>query len=150
MAEVWKQDFSLNPLEEIMRYLLSLALVALLAAPALAAFEGPGSNAAAGSTSAAGFQGPTSGVQATTVEKAQQCSDDAPVVLTGNIISREAGSKDKYMFRDATGEILVDIDNKVFAGRQVTPQNTVRLTGKVDKDMLKPVKVDVKVLEILK
>lgn len=143
MAEVWKQDFSLNPLEEIMRYLLSLALVALLAAPALAAFEGPGSNAA-------GFQGPTSGVQATTVDKAQKCSDDAPVVLTGNIISREAGSKDKYMFRDATGEILVDIDNKVFAGRQVTPQNTVRLTGKVDKDMLKPVKVDVKVLEILK
>ena len=57
---------------------------------------------------------------------------------------------DKYLFKDATGQIIVDIDHEIFAGRTVTPQTKVRLSGKVDKDMMEPVKIDVKVLEILK
>ena len=97
-----------------------------------------------------GFQGPTGGVQADTVKKAQSSWDDAPVVLTGNIVERLAGSDDKYLFKDATGQIIVDIDHEIFAGRTVTPQTKVRLSGKVDKDMMEPVKIDVKVLEILK
>ena len=131
-----------------MRYLLPLFMLAVLSVPAHAAFEGPG--AAGAGAYGGGFQGPTTGVQADTVKKAQSCWDDAPVVLTGHIVSRMAGSDDNYLFRDATGEIIVDIDYEVFAGRNVTPQTTVRLSGEVDKDMLKPTKIDVKVLEILK
>jgi len=70
-------------------------------------------------------------------------------MLTGNIIMRVAGSDDKYIFRDATGEIVVDIDDKLFGGRTVTPQTRVRLSGKVDKDLMEPAKVDVKSFEIL-
>lgn len=44
----------------------------------------------------------------------------------------------------------MDIDHEVFAGRNVTPQTRVRLSGKVDKDMMEPTKIDVKVLEVLK
>ena len=44
----------------------------------------------------------------------------------------------------------MDIDHEIFAGRTVTPQTKVRLSGKVDKDMMEPIKIDVKVLEILK
>lgn len=125
-----------------MRYLLTFVMLAVLAVPAYAAFQGPGGGAG-------GFQGPTTGVEANTVKKAQSSWDDAPVVLTGNIVSRKAGSDDKYLFKDGTGEIIVDIDHEVFAGRHVTPDTKVRLSGKVDKDMLEPTKVDVKVLEIL-
>ena len=129
-----------------MRYLLTFVMLAVLAVPAYAAFEGPNS----GGQSMGGFQGPTGGVQADTVKKAQSSWDDAPVVLTGNIVERLAGSDDKYLFKDATGQIIVDIDQEIFAGRTVTPQTKVRLSGKVDKDMMEPVKIDVKVLEILK
>ncbi len=133
-------------MEETMRYLLTFVMLAVLAVPAYAAFEGPNS----GGQSMGGFQGPTGGVQADTVKKAQSSWDDAPVVLTGNIVERLAGSDDKYLFKDATGQIIVDIDHEIFAGRTVTPQTKVRLSGKVDKDMMEPVKIDVKVLEILK
>lgn len=131
-------------MEDDMRYLFTLVMLAVLSVPAYAAFEGPGG------AYGGGFQGPTTGVQADTVKKAQSCWDDAPVVLTGNIVSRMAGSDDKYLFKDATGEIIVDIDYEIFAGRKVTPQTTVRISGEVDKDMMKPTKIDVKVLEILK
>lgn len=134
-----------------MKYLRSLALLAALAAPvalalpAQAAFDGPGAKAAAG-----GFEGPVSGAMADTVAKAVTLGDDSPVVLTGNIVSQVAGSKDKFTFKDATGEVRVEIDRKVFAGRTVTPKDTVRIMGKVDKDFGKDVKIDVKALEILK
>lgn len=126
-----------------MRYLISFMLALLLAVPAYAASDG--SNSGMG-----GFQGPTSGVQADTVKKALDASDDTPVMLTGTIMERQAGSDDKYLFKDSTGQVVVDIDQKVFAGRTVTPQTRVRLSGKVDKDLMGPTEIDVKVLEILK
>ena len=135
-------------MEVTMRSFFVLLLVLCLSAPAYAAggFEGPGS-AVQGQ---GGFQGPTTGVGATTVQQALKARDDTAVVLTGTITSRVAGSDDKYMFRDSTGEILVDIDHKVFAGRTVTPQNTVRISGEVDKEMLEATKIDVKMLEIVR
>ena len=129
-----------------LRLLLSCVMVLALAFPAMAAqggFQGPGQ-------APGGFQGPTSGVQADTVAKALKAWDDAPVMLTGHIVERVAGSDDKYNFRDATGTIVVEIDHEVFAGRTVTPADRVRLSGKLDKEMMDPTKVDVKVLEILK
>lgn len=130
-----------------MRYLIIIALAAFLAAPAYAAFEGPGANTP--SSAQSGFQGPTGGAMADTVAKALTLSDDAPVVLTGNIVMQIAGSKDDYIFKDATGEIKVDIDRKVFKDRRVTPENTVRISGKIDKDFGKDAEVDVKMLEII-
>ena len=127
-----------------MKRLFALVLAATLAAPTIAAgFQGP--NSAQGG----GFQGPTTGSEADTVAKAQKSWDDARVVLTGNITQRVAGSDDKYIFKDTTGEMIVEIDFELFAGRTVTPQNKVRLSGKVDKDFMESPKVDVKVLEIL-
>ena len=123
-----------------MKRLFALVLAATLAAPTIAAgFQGP--NSAQGG----GFQGPTTGIEADTVAKAQKSWDDARVVIT----QRVAGSDDKYIFKDTTGEMIVEIDFELFAGRTVTPQNKVRLSGKVDKDFMESPKVDVKVLEIL-
>lgn len=127
-----------------MKRLFALILTATLAFPCVASagFQGP-------QASQGGFQGPTTGVEADTVAKAEKSWDDAYVVLTGNIIQRVAGSDDKYVFKDATGEIVVEIDFEIFAGRTVTPQNTVRLSGKVDKNFMESAKIDVKRLEIL-
>ena len=128
-----------------MKRFFALILASTLTVPgmALAAFQGPSAS------TQGGFQGPTTGIEANTVAKAQKTWDDARVELTGNIIQRVAGSDDKYIFKDATGEIVVDIDFEVFAGRTVTPQTKVRISGKVDKDFMESTKIDVKYLEIL-
>ena len=124
-----------------MKYLRTVALLAALAAPV--AFAAP-------ALAAGVFSGPVSGVQADTVAKALTLGDDAPVVLTGKIVSQVAGKKDKFIFKDATGEVRMEIDRKVFAGQSVTPEDTVRIVGKVDKDLGKDVKIEAKSLEIVK
>lgn len=73
----------------------------------------------------------------------------APVVLTGKIVERVGGTDDKYIFQDETGKLMVDIDHKVFAGRDIGPQTKVRLFGKVKKSAKKPLRVDVRVLQLL-
>lgn len=126
--------------------LLALALASLLTFPcaataATSGFQGP--------QGMGGFQGPTTAAEADTVARALKCWDDAPVTLTGNIVERMAGSDDKYMFRDATGQVIVDIDPELFYGITVTPQTKVRLHGEVDKELMEPTKIDVKRLEII-
>lgn len=130
-----------------MRILLIPAILATIvfsSLPAMAAFEGPGSPA-----QGAGYDGPISGSLANTVAQARQLADDAPVVLTGKIISQIAGKKDEFIFRDQTGEIRVEIDDDVFAGRRVTQHDTVRISGEVEKDFGKEVEIDVKHLDIV-
>lgn len=138
-----------------MRYLLSFMAAAMLAAPVCAAsayaaeeqtpaqggFQGPGAGG--------GFKGPVGAVQADTVAKAQAAYHKAPVVLTGKIVERVGGTDDKYIFQDETGKLMVDIDHKVFAGRDIGPQTKVRLFGKVKKSAKKPLRVDVRVLQLL-
>lgn len=85
-----------------------------------------------------GFSGP--GIVVSTVEQAKSMRDDAPVVLRGNIM-RHLG-KDKYLFKDQTGTITVEIDNDKWNGQNVNPGTTVELRGEVDKDW-NSVEVDV-------
>lgn len=115
-----------------MRYLFALIMVAMLAVPSYAAFKGPGAS------------GPAS-----SVAQAKAMRDDSHVTLVGQIVSQVPGTDDKYMFRDSTGEIMVDIDHKDFGGQDVTPANTVRIYGEVDKEFGRAPEIDVKRLEVL-
>jgi uncharacterized protein (TIGR00156 family) len=127
------------------RLIASLALV-LLALPAHAALVGTGS---APATQQGGFSGP--GVPAT-LQRAQQianAADNTPAVLTGHVVEQVAGSDDTFYFEDASGRVLVEIDQKVFGTQTVTPKDKVRLHGKVDKDVMEKTKLDVKMLEVL-
>lgn len=126
-----------------MRYFLALLLALFIASPSLAAFNDPGANRG-------GFTGPGSQSPTMTVSQARGMADDARVTLTGNIVSQLPTDHDKYIFRDATGEIVVDIDQKDFRGQNVTPANTVRITGEVDKEFGRGAEIDVKYLEVLK
>ena len=83
-----------------------------------------------------GFQdNGSSATSATAVKEALRMRDESYVTIRGNIVKRL--TDDKYLFRDATGEIVVDIDNEDWAGVTVGPDDTVELSGEIDKDINK-------------
>ena len=55
---------------------------------------------------------------------------------------KELGDE-KYLFKDASGTVTVEIDNEDWRGLNVTPQDTVILNGEIDKEMFKDTKIDV-------
>lgn len=88
-----------------------------------------------------GFVGPGAGGSATTVQQALSMRDDTPVVLTGKIVS--SLGDEKYLFRDATGEIIIEIDDDDWRGITVTPDATLEIVGEVDKEFMDKTKIDV-------
>lgn len=91
----------------------------------------------------AAFQGPEAGV--TTVTEALKMRDDSPVVLTGQI--EKSLGNEKYQFKDATGTVVIDIDDEDWRGVDVTPANTITIRGEVDKDMF-TTEIDVDSVEL--
>lgn len=81
-------------------------------------------------TQQGGFNGPS--ISKTTVERAKTLRDDTPVTLEGNIV--EHLGKDKYTFRDQTGDITIEIDKNDWRGVSVSPSDKVAIHGEVDKD----------------
>ena len=104
-------------------------LVAVLAALASA---GLCATAARAEAAAGGFTGPGPGL--VTVEQARALPDDAPLSIKGRIVQHLG--KDKYLFRDETGEITVEIDHDLWRGLTVGPEDTVVIHGEMDKEWL--------------
>ncbi|MBD1600812.1 YgiW/YdeI family stress tolerance OB fold protein [Pseudomonas typographi] len=93
-----------------------------------------------------GYTGPNAG-NITTVAGALQASDDAPVVLIGNLVQKVKG--DTYEFRDATGSIHAEIEHDQWpAGAAVSETTRVRLHGEVDKDLTSR-EIDVERVELV-
>lgn len=108
----------------------------------------------AGTSMAAGFNGPQNlggfqgpGLTTSTVAQALSYSDDTPVVLEGNI-ERSLGDE-KYLFKDASGTVTIDIDHEDWRGINVTPKDTVVIQGEVDKDFFKT-EIDVDMINLKK
>jgi uncharacterized protein (TIGR00156 family) len=80
-----------------------------------------------------GFKGP--GPDNVTVDAAKGLKDDYPVVLRGRI-ERFLGDE-KYLFTDETGSIVVEIDNRLWRGISVDQNDTVEITGEVDRGFTK-------------
>ena len=95
--------------------MVALMLASIPVAPAMAQFTGPSSAASS---------------RPSVVAAVSRARPGAYVTLTGNIVSHQRS--DYFLFRDATGEIRVEIGSSVFAGRAVTPDTRVRLVGEVD------------------
>lgn len=66
--------------------------------------------------------------------------DDQYVQLKGQLI-RQVGNE-KYIFTDGTGEIRVEIDNKLLTG-PIDDKTTVIIRGEVEKDFLESPEIDV-------
>lgn len=131
-----------------MRYLVAALLALTLASPAFAAFDGPGTTQP-NTAAVAGFKGPQ-GDMLNTVKAVSEAPDDVYCTVEGRILEKKAGTKDKYIFEDSTGQIEVDIDQRLFGSRTVTPQNTVRLHGEVDVKKAGTRQIDVDVVEVIK
>ena len=120
-----------------MRYILALLLSLSLAVPAIAGFSGP---------AAGGFSGPGP-QEITQADQVKNASDETPCILVGNIIERVR--HDKYTFQDASGTVVVEIENKIFGNNEVTPQTKVKLVGEVDKKRQRSNEVEIRYLEIV-
>ena len=127
-----------------MRILIASAITLVLAAPAFAAFEGPAATAQPGS-----FKGPGAVAAVDTVAKALEARDESPVVLEGRIVSA-AKEHEEYVFQDRTGKIIIELDDELFHGRTVTPENTIRIWGEVDTKFGRDSEVEVDRFEIVK
>jgi uncharacterized protein (TIGR00156 family) len=82
----------------------------------------------------AGFVGPGPGSSSNliTVKTVDKMTDDEKVTLEGYIVKK--ASDEYYMFKDATGEIEVEIDDDVLKKVDITPGTKVRIVGEVDED----------------
>ena len=91
------------------------------------------------------FQGPGVSASITPVADAKNAYDDTYVELTGHIVNKV--KDETYMFRDSSGDIMIEIDDDDFRGQKVTPQMTVTIKGEVDKGW-GDLKIDVERLDV--
>lgn len=74
--------------------------------------------------------------------------DDQPVELTGALV-RQTGSE-TFQFRDATGEIRVEIDRDDFpAGQPIGETTRVKLVGEVETHALRAPEIDVEQVSVI-
>ncbi|MDD6087829.1 MAG: NirD/YgiW/YdeI family stress tolerance protein [Desulfovibrionaceae bacterium] len=117
----------------MMRFLSACMISLLLCTPAAyAAFEGPGSTQAV-----------------TTAARARELPNETKIVLEGHLIEKKS-RKERYTFRDQSGIITVEIDDKLFLSLPtITPETTVRLHGEVDTSAFEPTEIEVERMEII-
>ncbi len=109
-----------------------LAAALLITGIAFADFNGPSANPAQGFHSKQGFKGKSAASSISSIKDVLGMYDDQIAVIKGNIVNQI--SDDKYLFRDKSGEMVVEIDYKYWNGLEVTEEDVLELTGKVDKD----------------
>lgn len=104
---------------------------------------------APGTARAAGFEGP--GVSPTVMRAADviDALDDAPCVLEGRIVEKIPFRKNRYLFEDNSGRVVVEIENEIFGHLTITPNDMVRLMGHVDWSRKRPNEVEVDALALM-
>jgi uncharacterized protein (TIGR00156 family) len=100
-----------------------ILLVCMLAMPfvAQAQFTGPRASGA----------GQANAAVVTTVAAANKAAVDTPVLLEGKIIRQVA--RERYEFADATGTIVVEIDDEDLPREQFDDSTPLRIKGEVDR-----------------
>ena len=135
---------------------LAAALIALAAiSPVLAqpASTGPAASTSGAPPAVAGS--PSTGAAASsaavamTAAQAMQAKEDTEVTLEGTVV-RKLGA-DTYEFRDASGTVVVEIDDDKWPNKKPTMNARVRLHGEVDRKLIRrTVEVEVERLELLR
>ena len=99
------------------------------------------------SAAQAGFTGP-SAAEKTTVSQVKEMPDESVVILQG-VIESSLGDE-KYMFKDETGSIKVEIDDEDWNGLNVGPNDKIQIQGEVDTHMMKPTEIEVETVTLVK
>ncbi|MBE6457607.1 MAG: NirD/YgiW/YdeI family stress tolerance protein [Alphaproteobacteria bacterium] len=112
---------------------MSVLMSVLTIGLASANFQGPDAAAPVATNSKGGF---VSGAETiVTVKQVNEMRDDVPVIIKGHIVQRMGD--EKYLFEDATGSITVEIDDDDWRGQTITPTDTVKMYGEVDRGIFK-------------
>lgn len=108
-------------------------MAVLFMGAASAEFAGPNAPEAVATSPKGGF---VSGAETiVTVKQVNEMRDDVPVIVKGHIVQRMGD--EKYLFEDATGSIAVEIDEDDWRGQTISPSDTVKLYGEVDRGIFK-------------
>lgn len=83
------------------------------------------------STAVAQFTGPSATGGASTVAQIEEARLGSYVTVTGHIVAHQRS--DYFTFRDATGEIRVEIERSVWRNRPIAPETKVTLLAEVDR-----------------
>ncbi|AMM29908.1 MULTISPECIES: NirD/YgiW/YdeI family stress tolerance protein [Acinetobacter] len=113
---------------------------------ALAGFALLGSSAVMAKPDAALLKEATKNV--VTVSKVKTLADESGVTLTGTIVKHIAG--DHFELKDATGSIIIDIDDDLWKPLELKAGDKVRVVGEVDKHRVKPTDIEVFQIERVK
>lgn len=112
------------------KLVLTVMLVVLMVVPGLALAQY--------SETRGGYVGPVETVSAL---DAKEMRDDMPVILKG-VIESYLGDE-KYIFSDASGSLILEIDDDFdWAGQTVGPDDVVLVYGEIERDF-KEFKVEV-------
>ncbi len=85
-----------------------------------------------------------------TIETVRTMPDDTYVTVEGLLTKQIAGSDDKYLLEDKSGEIIVEIDEKLWRGQVVSKTTPVKILGELDQDKrAEKVKIEALYIEAL-
>ncbi|QYJ87886.1 NirD/YgiW/YdeI family stress tolerance protein [Shewanella mesophila] len=107
----------------------TLILSCVLTLPAFAAYNGPGAQKPVNSAA-----------------DALKAKDDTPVELTGHLI--KSLGDEKYLFRDGSSEVEVEIDNALWRDIEVNSNTSVTLRGEID-DEWHGIEIEIDEMELL-
>lgn len=108
---------------------MSVLMAVLATGVASAEFEGPAVPQAAVANPKGGFVGGAETI--VTVKQVNEMRDDVPVIIKGKIVQRMGD--EKYLFEDGTGSITIEIDDDSWRGQTISPADTVKMYGEVDR-----------------
>ncbi|MDR2900057.1 MAG: NirD/YgiW/YdeI family stress tolerance protein [Treponema sp.] len=106
-----------------------MLVLAILFVGSLAALSAQGNGGFTGPGRESGRRGEA---QLVTAAEAKNLADDTRVTLQGTIVN--SLGDEEYTFKDDSGEIVVEIDRRVWRGVSVGPNDRVEIYGEVDAD----------------
>lgn len=109
-----------------------------------AGFDGPDAAPVKNSNPKGGFVNENEVI--VTVKQVNELRDDVPVIVKGKILQRIGD--EKYLFEDSTGSITIEIDDDDWRGQTISPSDSVKVYGDVDRGIFKT-EIDVDYIEKL-
>ncbi len=97
----------------------------------------------------ADYTGPGAGGEPTSVAAINKApKDDMYVVLEGKLLQKK--KHETYIFSDDTGEIPVEIDDRLMPAQNINEKSVVEIRGEVDAGVMETPEIDVKEIRVIK
>ncbi|OQX33974.1 MAG: hypothetical protein B0D91_13225 [Oceanospirillales bacterium LUC14_002_19_P2] len=97
----------------------------------------------------ADYTGPGAGGEPTSVAAINKApKDDMYVVLEGKLLQKK--KHETYIFSDGTGEIPVEIDDRLMPAQNINEKSVIEIQGEVDAGVMETPEIDVKEIRVIK